>query len=483
MAASTRIEAGFATAPAVGNRGRVLDCFAMKTPTPKTLILGNAALVLVLLIAGKGSPAAAADADVVDVPKVLYCGRLLDVTAQKVLRDQAVIVEGDRVVSVGPADRIRLMDGVEPIDLREYTCLPGLIDAHTHLVDRSDDASYNWANPLMTTGAEMAFHSIPNARKTLLAGFTTVRDLGTYRAFVDVALRDAIDRGTVPGPRMQPAGAYVTISGGAGALTGFAPDVELPLELRFGQADGPDQVRQRVREIARRGVGVIKVLATGAILTLGSRPGGQEFTYEELRAAVEEAAKNGLKVAAHAHSPEGAIAAVRAGVASIEHGSLLNDEALLLMKEHGTFLMCDALASWDFWPGGTPDNAPDGYPPEFVEKEKISYAGYLNTLRRAIELEVRIAYGTDAAVIPHGKNARLFRTYVDAGMTPWQALRSATVEAAELLGWQDRVGAVEVGRFADVVAVAGDPLADISLLEDVAFVMKGGAVYKEATAP
>ena len=442
----------------------------------------SAALTLVLLIGGNGAPIAAA-AGVAAESRVLFCGQLLDVSNQKVLEDQAVVVEGERVVTVAPANRTRVPDGAETIDLRGYTCLPGLIDAHTHLVDRSDGESYNWASPLMTTGAEMAFHSIPNARKTLLAGFTTVRDLGTYRAFIDVALRDAIDRGTVPGPRMQPAGAYVTISGGAGALTGFAPDVELPLELRFGQADGADQVRQRVREIARRGAGVIKVLATGAILTLGSRPGGQEFTYEELRAAVEEAAKNGLKVAAHAHSPEGAKDAVRAGVASIEHGSLLDDEALLLMKEHGTFLMCDALASWDFWPGGTPEDAPDGYPPEFVEKEKISYAGYLKTLRRAIELDVRIAFGTDAAVIPHGQNARLFRTYVEAGMTPWQALRTATVEAAELLGWQDRVGAVEAGRFADVVAVTGDPLADISALEDVAFVMKGGTVYKGAPAP
>jgi imidazolonepropionase-like amidohydrolase len=165
-------------------------------------------------------------------------------------------------------------------------------------------------------------------------------------------------------------------------------------------------------------------------------------------------------------------------VASIEHGSLLDDEALLLMKEHGTFLMCDALASWDFWPGGTPDNAPDGYPPEFVAKEKISYAGYLKVLRRAIELDVRIAYGTDAAVIPHGQNARLFRTYVSAGMTPWQALRSATVESAELLGWEGRVGSVEPGKFADIIAVPGDPLADIALLESVAFVMKDGVVYK-----
>jgi imidazolonepropionase-like amidohydrolase len=436
-------------------------------------------LPALLALAGGFAPAAFAEAVDSATVRVLRCGSVLDVVDERVLKDQAVIVAGNRITSIGPAEKTRAPDGAETIALAGLTCLPGLIDAHTHLVDRSDGDSYNWANPLMTSGAEMALWSLPNARKTLLAGFTTVRDMGTYRAFVDVALRDAIDRGTAPGPRMQPSGAYVTISGGAGALTGFAADVELPLELRFGQADGPDQVRQRVREIARRGAGVIKVLATGAILTLGSRPGGQEFTYEELRAAVEEAEKNGLKVAAHAHSPEGAMDAVRAGVASIEHGSLLNDEALRLMKEHGTFLMCDALASWDFWPGGTPDNAPDGYPPEFVEKEKISYEGYLRVLRRAIELDVRIAYGTDAAVIPHGKNARLFRTYVSAGMTPWQALRSATVEAATLLGWEDRVGSVEAGKFADIIAVSGDPLADISLLERVDFVMKDGAVYKQ----
>lgn len=441
--------------------------------------LGFLSLLIGLVLVSGPVPSVFAEAGASAADRVLRCGRLLDVVNQKQLKDQAVVVTGNRITSIGPAHKARLPASTETLDLTGLTCLPGLIDAHTHLVDRSGGDSYNWADPLMTSGAEMALWSLPNARKTLLAGFTTVRDMGTYRAFVDVALRDAIDRGTVPGPRMQPSGAYVTISGGAGALTGFAADVELPLELRFGQADGPDQVRQRVREIARRGAGVIKVLATGAILTLGSRPGGQEFTYEELRAAVEEAEKNGLKVAAHAHSPEGAMDAVRAGVASIEHGSLLDDEALRLMKEHGTFLMCDALASWDFWPGGTPDNAPDGYPPEFVEKEKISYEGYLRVLRRAIELDVRIAYGTDAAVIPHGKNARLFRTYVSAGMTPWQALRSATVEAATLLGWEDRVGSVEAGKYADIIAVSGDPLADISLLEQIDFVMKDGVVYRQ----
>jgi len=294
---------------------------------------------------------------------------------------------------------------------------------------------------------------------------------------VDLALRDAIERGVIPGPRMQAAGAYVTISGGAGALTGFAPDVELPLELRFGVADGPDQVRQRVREVIRAGAGVIKVLATGAILTLGSQPGAPEFTVEELRAAVEEANKAGLKVAAHAHSSAGAQNAIRAGVASIEHGSLLDDETLRMMKERGVFLMMDAFASWDFWPGGTPEGRPANYPAEFVEKEKVSYASQVRVLRRAIELGVRIAFGTDAAVIPHGQNARLFQVYVKNGMQPIDAVRTATLNGAELLGWSDRVGSVEPGKLADIIAVPGDPLRDITVLERVAFVMKDGKCF------
>jgi len=409
----------------------------------------------------------------------LHCGRLLDVRSGELRADQVVLVEGNRIVAVGPAASTPVPAGVEAVDLGKFTCLPGLIDMHTHLADPGPSDSFNWARPLMRSGAEMAFESIGNARVTLEAGFTSVRDLGTYRAFVDVALRDAIDRGLVPGPRMQPAGAYITITGGAGALTGFAPDVELPLELRFGQADGPDQVRQRTREIIRRGAGVVKVLATGAILTLGSQPAAQEFTEEELRAAVEEAEKAGLKVAAHAHSSAGAQAAIRAGVASIEHGTLLDDETLKMMKERGTFFMIDALAAWNFWPGGTPEDKPKGYPTEFIEKEKISFANQLKVLRRAMALGVKIVYGTDAAVIPHGRNARLFRTYVEQGMRPLDAIRTATLNAAELLGWSDRVGAIEAGKLADIIAVAENPLADVTALERVRFVMKDGIVYRQ----
>jgi imidazolonepropionase-like amidohydrolase len=407
----------------------------------------------------------------------LRCGSLLDVVSGQLLRDQIILVAGNRIVSVGPASQVQGPAAQDVLDLSGFTCLPGLIDAHTHLVDSAlTGEGFNWARPLMRSGAQMAFDSIGNARVTLQAGFTTVRDLGTYRAFVDTALRDAIERGIFPGPRMQAAGAYITISGGAGALTGWAPDVELPIELRFGQADGPDQVRQRVREVIRRGATVVKVLATGAILTLGSQPGAQEFTYEELRAAVEEASKAGLKVAAHAHSSAGAQNAIRAGVASIEHGTLLDDETLRMMKERGTFLMCDALASWDFWPGGM-EGKPTGYPEEFLEKEKVSYASQVRVLRRAIELGVNIAYGTDAAVIPHGLNARLFRTYVTAGMTPLQAIRTATLNGAALLGWSDRIGSIEKGKLADIIAVSGNPVDNITALEKVRFVMKDGVVH------
>ena len=401
----------------------------------------------------------------------LRCGRVLDVRSGALRRDQVVVVSGDRIVVVGPAASTPVPAGADVIDLSGATVLPGLIDTHTHLVDDFD--SYDATAPLQKSGARMAFDSLRHAQATLLAGFTSVRDLGTYRAFVDVALRDAIERGVVLGPRLQPAGAYVTVSGGAGALTGLAPDLELPLELRFGVADGPDQVRQRVREIIRRGAGVIKVLATGAVLTPHSQPAAQEFTYEELRAAVEEAGKAGLKVAAHAHSAAGAKDAIRAGVASIEHGSFLDDEALRMMKERGVFLVPDLYNHEVILAGRA-----RGYPEEFIEKERAAGESQRRVFRRALELGVRIAYGTDAAVIPHGDNARQFAVYVAHGMSPLAALRSATLEAAELLGWADRVGSLEPGKLADLIAVDGNPLEDVHVLERVGFVMKDGRVVK-----
>jgi imidazolonepropionase-like amidohydrolase len=397
----------------------------------------------------------------------LRCGAVLDVRSGKLLNSQTITVSGNKIAAITPG--VAPPSSGESIDLSQLICLPGLMDMHTHLTDEA--GAYDLARPLKKSGAEMAFESIPNARATLLAGFTTVRDVGTFRAFVDVALRNAIDRGTVPGPRMVPAGAYVTISGGAGALNGFAPDIELPLELRYGVADGPDQVRQRVREIIRRGAGVIKVLSTGAVLTIGSQPGAQEFNDDELRAAVEEASKAGLKVACHAHGAAGIKAAVKAGVASIEHGSFLDEESLQMMKQRGTFLVPDMYDDEIIMQDKS-------YPEEYRAKEKIAGDAQRWGVRRAIALGVKIAFGTDAAVIPHGDNGKQFNTYVNMGMTPLFAIQTATINAAELLGWSDRVGTLETGKWADIIAVRGNPLQNVRTLEHVVFVMKDGKVYK-----
>lgn len=403
---------------------------------------------------------------------VLRCAHLLDVRAGKVLAGQEIVVEGARIVSVGPAGAAQVPAGARIIDLGQVTVLPGLIDVHTHLIGGA--GTYDSTEPLKKSGAQMALEGVAQARATLEAGFTSVRDLGPPRAFVDVALRDAIDQGIVPGPRMQPAGAYVTISGGAGDVTGLAADIQLPLALRYGVADGPDQVRQRVREIIRHGAGVIKVLATGAVLTLSSQPGAQEFSYEEMRAAVEEANKAGLKVAAHAHGAAGAKAAIRAGAASIEHGSFLDEEALQMMRERGTYLVVDLYDHQVIMEG-----MKHGFPPEFVEKERLAGENQVKVLRRALELGVPLAFGTDAGVFRHGENARQFGVYVDDGMPPLTALRSATLWAAQLMGWDDRVGTLEAGKLADIIAVRDNPLENIRTLEDVPFVMKGGRVFKD----
>ena len=403
---------------------------------------------------------------------VLRCGRLLDVRSGVLLPDQVVVVSGNRIAAVGPAAAVEIPANATVVDLSQTTVLPGLIDVHTHLTSVVSDTADN-AFPLKKTGAEMALQGVANARDTLAAGFTSVRDVGPARAFVDVALRDAIEQGLIPGPRIQAAGAYVTISGGAGDVTGFAPDIELPRELRFGVANGADQVRERVREIIRHRAGVIKVLATGAVLTLHSQPGAQEFTYEELRAAVEEAEKAGLRVAAHAHGTAGAKAAIGAGVHSIEHGSFLDDEALALMKERGTFLVPDLYNHEIILEGGK-----IGYPAEYIEKERLAGEAQRRTFQRALALGVRIAYGTDAAIFPHGDNGRQFGVYVRYGMSPLAAIQSATTEAAELLGWADRIGSIEEGKLADIIAVRENPLQKIDALERVVFVMKDGRVFK-----
>jgi imidazolonepropionase-like amidohydrolase len=383
-----------------------------------------------------------------------------------------IVVEAGKVKAVGISPPIP--PGAREIDLSRFTVLPGLIDCHTHLVGDYSQ-SIEPLTDLRTTPAQRAFESIPNAKKTLEAGFTTVRDVGTYRAFVDVALRDAIAKGWVEGPRMFVAGSYLTITGGGGAMTGIAPDIQLPWDLKFGVADGPDQVRQRVRDIAQYGVDLIKVIATGAFLTHGSNPGSPEYTYEELRAAVEEAGKKGLKVAAHAHSTEGIKLAVRAGVASIEHGTFLDDEGIALMKERGTYLVADIYdAEW------LRHESKELVPQDFAEKLPEADEIQRRNFEKAVKAGVRIAFGTDSSVYPHGLNARQFAWQVRYGQTPAEAIRSATLSAAELIGREKEFGSLEPGKWADLIAVRGDPLQDVRVLESVSFVMKEGKISKDA---
>ena len=413
-----------------------------------------------LLLTGNLSPARADDAAI-----VIRAGHVVDTELGRVVGPQMILVRDGRIAEVGP--QIAVPVGANVVDLSDYTVLPGLIDAHTHLT--IDQANQDPLAELEHTAAERAFSSIPNARAVLRAGFTTVRDLGSYRALVDVALRDAINRGDVEGPRMFVAGAYLTITGGAGAVTGFSPDVALPWDLHFGSANSPSEVRERVRVLAGQRVDVIKMFATGAILTHNSNPTGREFTPEELAAGAEEARNFGLKLAVHAHGAEGIKAAIRAGAASIEHGTLMDDEGRALMKEHGTYLVPTLEVR---------NCVGSNYPAEFVAKSQKILQAQLVNFRKAVEAGVKIAFGSDIGVCRFGDNAREFKLMVDNGMTPMQAIQSATIGDADLLGQSQHIGSIVKGKWADIIAVHGDPLTDIRQLEDVRFVMKEGRIYK-----
>ncbi len=397
---------------------------------------------------------------------IIRAGHLLDPQGGRMLDHQTIVIRDGIIESVGPS--VAEPAGAKIIDLGAFTVLPGLIDAHTHLT--IDQKSKDPLSELEHTAAERAFGSLPSARTVLLSGFTTVRDLGSYRALVDVALRDAINRGDVVGPRMYVAGAFVTIAGGAGAVTGFAPDVTLPWDLRFGNANSPTEVRERIRALAGQRVDVIKLFATGAVLTHNSNPFGRESTREELEAAVEEAHNFGLKVAVHGHGAEGIKAAVRAGVASIEHGTMLDEEGRALMKQHGTYLVPTLEVHGCIG---------EGYPAEFIAKSQQISAAHFQNFRKAVAAGVKIAFGTDIGVCAFGENAREFALMVENGMTPMQAIQSATVGGADLLGIGDKLGAIQPGKIADVIAVRGDPLANVRALEDVRFVMKQGVVYRQ----
>ena len=401
----------------------------------------------------------------------IRAGKLVDVEAGRLLTNQVILVRGGKIEAVG--ENLPIPAGASVIDLSKMTVLPGLIDCHTHLADGARDTDP--VSQLKKTAAQVALESVPNARVTLESGFTTVRDVGVYRALGDVALRDAIARGYVVGPRMFVAGAYITISGGAGAMTGFAPDIQLPWDLHYGEANSPWEVRQKVRQLAHDGVDHIKVLSTGAVLTHGSNPSSLEFTPEELEAVVSEARNFGLRVEAHAHAAEGIKNAIRAGVASIEHATLIDAEGIALAKERGTYLDMDIYDEECIQEEGKNNNIPA----DFLEHDRSLGEAQRQRFAKAVRAGVKLSFGTDAGVCPYGVSARQFAFMVKYGMTPMQAIQSATRNAADLLGKSNLLGSLQTGKYADIIGVAGDPLADIRLLENVKFVMKEGKIYKQ----
>jgi len=391
-------------------------------------------------------------------PVVIRAARMLDVTSGRMLTNAAVVVQGDKITMVNPASPPA---GARTIDLGDVTLLPGFIDMHTHLASEISATSFTEA--VRFTESDFAFNAAANAQKTLRAGFTTVRDFG---GDVTVALGKAVARGTVVGPRVVPSRNPLGITGGHCDVTGFRPGV-LERGPEDGIANGPWEVVEAVRYQIKHGAQVIKVCATSGVLSLEGPVGAQQLSYEELKAIVDEAARHGIRVAAHAHGTDGIKAAVRAGVASIEHGSELDDEAIALMKERGTYLV------------------PTTYlvdrinlavlPPLVRRKAETILPVARESLKRAIAAGVKIAFGTDAGVFPHGENAHEFAVYVKLGMATIDALRTATIRAADLLGVTDR-GTIEAGKLADLVAVPGDPLRDITATERVSWVMLGGKV-------
>jgi imidazolonepropionase-like amidohydrolase len=395
-------------------------------------------------------------------PIVVRAARMVDVVRGVIVAPAMVVVEAGRIRSVGPS---AAPAGARVIDLGDVTLLPGLIDAHTHL---TGDLEGDWVNaPVKETAADAALRGARNARLTLRAGFTTVRDVGAP-GFADVALMNAIDKRLVPGPRIVPAGSAIGITGGHCDVTGYAPGI-LELGPKDGVVDGVDEAVKAVRYMAKHGARVIKICATAGVLSFDATVGAQQLSFEEMSAIVQEAARHGLKVAAHAHGKEGILAAVRAGVASIEHGSMIDDAAIALMKQKGTYLVPTTYLADAIDLSVLP-------PPIRAKAEEVLPLAKAN-IRRAIRGGVKIALGTDAAVIPHGRGALELLAMVERGMRPVDALRAATVNAADLLGTADR-GVIATGKLADLIAVAGDPLADPKALQNVRWVMKGGEVVE-----
>ncbi len=422
-----------------------------------------AAAVLVTL-AGTASVAAAPS----PARTVIRPGRVLDVRTGEMRAGQSVVVEGDRITRIAASGDVKAAAGDTTIDLPEATLLPGLIDMHTHLT--FDLGSLGYEGLGISTGRE-ALHGARNARRTLEAGFTTVRNLGA-RDYADVALRDAIDEGDVVGPHIVASGPAIGITGG------HCDENLLPPAFHFqgdGVADGVEGVQHKVREIIKYGADVIKVCATGGVLSKGDDPNASQYTLEEMKAIVADAHRLGRRVAAHAHGAEGVRWASEAGVDSIEHGHLMDDAAVATLKKNGTYLV-PTLFVGEYMDAHL---ARSDVPEYSRQKMRDVSAAMKRSVGKAFAAGVKVAFGTDAAVYPHGLNAGEFHVYVELGMAPLAAIQTATINAADLLGWTDRVGSLEPGKWADMIAVDGDPTRDVGVLEHVKFVMKGGVVYKD----
>lgn len=415
----------------------------------------------------------AQDAGAAPAPTAVRCGALIDVESGRKLGPHTVVVSGERIAVVRPgADEV---PGATVVDLSAHTCMPGLMDMHTHLTSQTSKDAYSEGFRL--NPPDYAFRSVVYAERTLLAGFTTVRNLGDLGGgTVSVALRNAIAQGLIKGPRIYTAGKSIATTGGhADPTNGWAKAIQGDPGPADGVVNSPEEGRKAVRQRYKDGADVIKITASGGVLSFAKNGQNPQFTEDEIRAVVETAHDYGFSVAAHAHGAEAMKRAIRAGVDSIEHGSYMDDEAIALFRKHGTWYVPTIIAG--VFVGEMA--AQPGYYPEIVRPKALAVGPLIqNTFARAWKGGVKIAFGTDAGVFPHGQNAREFELMVEAGMPPMEAIRSATRNAAELLGESANLGSVTAGKYADLVAVPGDPIADIGLMKSVSFVMKGGVVYK-----
>jgi len=401
---------------------------------------------------------------------IIKAGKLIDTENGKLLDNQLILIENDTIKAVG--SNIVVPKNATIIDLSKATVLPGLIDCHTHVTSQPGGDYY--ADIFRKTVVDYAVTAHIYAKRTLDAGFTTIRDVGS-QAFLDVALRNAINNGDIPGPRMLCATLFIGSTGSHGDLNGFSPflDWQMPKNMS-GVANGVDEIRKQVRYNIKYGADVIKFGASAGVLSEEESVGGPQFTQEEMNAIVDEAKLWGRKTCAHAHGTIAIKMAVKAGVASVEHGSFIDEEGIELMKQHGTYLVAD-IYNDDYIMS---EYAKMGYPEKILNKERLVGRAQRENFAKAVKAGVKIAYGTDAGVYPHGWNGKQFFYMVKFGLTPMQAIQSATTSAADLLGWTAKVGSITAGKLADIIAVSNDPLQNITVLENVQFVMKGGVVYK-----